>query len=166
MERKFLRCSSQVEVAYKDDVVLIQSSGENSTKRILQISKKTGELSFATNSELSGGKTYQGLVGITKLLGGSYMVLISESKEVSSFLKNKIYQPTKVEVLAVDVKRSKELTEAEKEDEAKYIDLIYTIFKENYFFYSYTYDLTTNCQTLFTRKEDEATTVSYFSSNQ
>lgn len=165
MERKFLSCSSQVEVVYKDDAVLIQSCGENGTKRVLSISKKSGEVSFVTNSDISNGKKYQGLLGIVKLLAGSYMVLISETKEVSTFLNNKIYQPTKVEVLAVDTKRSSELTDTEKDDETKYIDLIYTIFKENYFYFSYTFDLTTNLQTLFTRKEDE-TSVSLFHSFQ
>eukprot|EP00124_Ichthyophonus_hoferi_P000495 Ihof_evm25s18 gene=Ihof_evmTU25s18 len=85
-----------------------------------------------------------GIVGIIHLLGGPYLIVITERKRVAVISDHEIWQL--IDVDFIPFSSSLNLTQEQKEDEEKYISMLTTLLTSGAFYFAYSYNLTHSAQ--------------------
>ncbi|CAL9058475.1 phosphoinositide phosphatase SAC8-like isoform X1 [Musa acuminata AAA Group] len=100
------------------------------------------DLSSLTPSRVS---TIYGVLGIIRLIAGTYVLLITSRKEVGTHLNSSVFHVTSMRFLSCNG-ALKHSTSQEKRDEAYFMSLLRTIESTPGLYYSYERDLTLNLQ--------------------
>eukprot|EP00040_Diaphanoeca_grandis_P023040 m.124783 g.124783 ORF g.124783 m.124783 type:complete len:617 (+) comp29081_c0_seq1:162-2012(+) len=93
-----------------------------------------------------------GILGVIELLRGSYLVVITQRKFVGNVYDHGIWQIAETEILPFS-HSMRHLATVQIEQERQYLELINATFKEQSFYFSYSYDLTHSLQKLHSRDE-------------
>ncbi|XP_042407786.1 phosphoinositide phosphatase SAC8-like isoform X3 [Zingiber officinale] len=107
-----------------------------------QVEPLVENFSSVASSKVS---TIFGVVGIIRLLAGTYVLLITSRKEVGSYLGFPVFNVTSMRVLLCN-KALKHSTSQERKDEAYFMSLLRIIESTPGLYYSYEADLTLNLQ--------------------
>ncbi|XP_042397986.1 phosphoinositide phosphatase SAC8-like isoform X2 [Zingiber officinale] len=107
-----------------------------------QVEPLVENFSSVASSKVS---TIFGVVGIIRLLAGTYVLLITSRKEVGSYLGFPVFNVTSMRVLLCN-KALKHSTSQERKDEAYFMSLLKIIESTPGLYYSYEADLTLNLQ--------------------
>lgn len=89
-----------------------------------------------------------GVLGFVRFLKGYYIILITEKKKVGKIGQHSIYEVKDTQMIPL----FRSTTHANREDEAKYLQLFKSIEMASGFYFSYTYDLTRSLQENMVRK--------------
>lgn len=89
--------------------------------------------------------TIYGVVGIIRLLAGTYVLVITSQKEIGTYLGYSIYGVKSMRFLSCN-EALRHSTSQEKRDEAYFISLLRTVESTPGLYYSYAMDLTLNLQ--------------------
>lgn len=125
------------------DAIYVEGGGE-----VLFIDKGTGQvkehssLVIPTQDEVIRAL---GIVGITSLPGGLFLILIMKSKKVGSILDNVIYKIDETRLIQIT---QSTLNQNQQQDHANFRGMIESVLATPSFYYSYTYDLTHTQQRL------------------
>lgn len=97
--------------------------------------------------------TIYGVVGMIRLVGGVYMLVITSCKEVGSYLGFPIFRVQSMKFLSCN-RALKQLSAQEKKDEAYFRNLLRVVESTPGLYYSYETDVTLNFQRRFKLAED------------
>jgi len=98
-------------------------------------------------------KTIYGIVGVIKLIAGSYLIVITKREKVGNIQDSEIWKVTGTEVISY--KRSlNHLTEKQVSINKSYLALLDQMLNTESFYFSTTYDLTHSMQRLYNTSPD------------
>jgi len=89
-----------------------------------------------------------GILGFVRFLKGFYIVLITQKKKVTTIGQHNIYQVKDTQIVPL----FRTVSNSNREDEAKYLQIFNRIEIGTGFYFSYTYDLTKSLQENMLRK--------------
>ena len=89
-----------------------------------------------------------GILGFVRFLKGFYLVLITQKKKIATIGSHSIYQVKDTQMIPL----FKDTSNANREDEIKYVQTFLRIEIGTGFYFSYTYDLTRSLQESMIRK--------------
>lgn len=93
-------------------------------------------------------KLAHGILGFVRFLKGFYIIMITDKKKVGKIGQHSIYQVKDTQMVPL----FRATSSANREDEAKYLQIFQRIEISNGFYFSYTYDLTRSLQENMIRK--------------
>ncbi|KAJ3220303.1 Phosphatidylinositide phosphatase SAC1 [Clydaea vesicula] len=96
-----------------------------------------------------------GLMGIIKLNAGDHIIVITDRKKVGNFAGNDVYRITGTKVIPVPKSRL-HLSERQVQDDDRYLSLLEDMLSKDYFYVSYTMDLTNTLQRTFSPQDVNA----------
>eukprot|EP01137_Pigoraptor_chileana_P014257 Opistho-2@4976 len=86
-----------------------------------------------------------GIIGIIRLLGGPYLIIVTKRKKVGRVYGADVWKATETEVIPF-ARHTRHLTEAEDTEERMYLSMLNSVLGSDAFYYSYSYDLTHSMQ--------------------
>lgn len=89
----------------------------------------------------------QGILGSIRLISGYYLLVVSSKLKVGTLLGNDIYRVENFELISY-VKNENKLMENENKSNEMSKRMIHSVLQTDYFYFSYTYDLTHSLQQL------------------
>lgn len=89
----------------------------------------------------------QGILGSIRLISGYYLLVVSSKLKVGTLLGNDIYRVDNFELISY-VKNENKLMENENKSNEMSKRMIHSVLQTDYFYFSYTYDLTHSLQQL------------------
>ncbi|KAI5711555.1 phosphatidylinositide phosphatase SAC1 isoform X1 [Diaphorina citri] len=95
-----------------------------------------------------------GILGLINLLGGSYILFITERKSIGTISGQEIYQIVQTEMLPCSAFKERNMSPQQVTMNQQYVSMITKVLSTPYFYYSYTYDLTYNMQRLYNVQPD------------
>ncbi|WOL01909.1 phosphoinositide phosphatase SAC8 isoform X3 [Canna indica] len=142
-------CCRELRLLEFPDRYVIQSADPDAPDHAFSIGRSDGlvELIVENLSSLTSSKvsTIYGVVGIIRLLAGTYVLLITSRKEVGTYLGFPIFLVTSMRFVSCS-EALKHSTPQEKKDEAYFMSLLKIIESTPGLYYSYERDLTVNLQ--------------------
>ncbi|CAG0893390.1 unnamed protein product [Cyprideis torosa] len=138
-----------------DDFYYVQPlSYEVSTidsREILALNRLTGEVSTLPSTEQipvnAAQRTIYGVAGIIHLIAGNYLIVISKRRMLGQINQQPIYRAEEFEVLPFS-RNTFHLNELQKRLNDWYLEMVWSILRTPYFYFSYSYDLTHTTQRL------------------
>ncbi|XP_076813985.1 phosphatidylinositol-3-phosphatase SAC1-like [Clavelina lepadiformis] len=136
-----------------NDAFYIESLNAGS-RDVLVIDRINCEIDLKSDQEdippsLAESKAIYGIFGIIQLVGGSYLIVITERVRVGDILGHTIWKVTKTEILPY--RRSLlNLNEAQTSDNATYLSMLEHALSVESFYFSSSYDITHSMQRLAT----------------
>lgn len=124
----------------------------NDFSRVLVVDRMTGTLTVQNNhteEDLPNPqcrRVIYGIIGVINLLGGSYMLFITERKQIGTISDQNIYQIVQTEMLPSSTYKEKNMTADQISSNQQYIGMITKVLSTPYFYFSYSYDLTHSMQ--------------------
>ncbi|CAL8097427.1 unnamed protein product [Orchesella dallaii] len=135
------------------DKIFIYPSGGNTVSEIIVINRVTDEISLSNNASqiqsVDRIRTIQivGITGVIHLIGGPYLLVIKSKVRVGEIRSHVIWQAGEYEV--IPFKRTNlHLAKNQVDYNATYLDMINTVLSTPHFYFSHSYDLSHNLQSL------------------
>lgn len=132
----------------------------NDFSKALVVDRMVGTLTLHTNyteEDLPNPqcrRVIYGILGIIHLLGGSYMLFITERKPIGTISGQTIYQIVQTEMLPSSTYKEKNMSANQIATNQQYISMITKVLSTPYFYFSYSYDLTHNMQQIYSFQEE------------
>lgn len=99
-------------------------------------------------------KQFCGLLGVVKLIGDSYLGLITDITQVTDLFTEPIYLIENVHFISMQSMYADQLTEKQKDYNQQYIKMIESLLKTPNFYLCYSYDLSHTLQSLYNSGPD------------
>ncbi|KAL0910859.1 hypothetical protein M5K25_018955 [Dendrobium thyrsiflorum] len=140
-------CCRELELEEFPDKYVIRSLDPNVPDQAFSISRSDGDIKLLTGDAKSESPTKVsqifGVVGILRLISGTYILVISSRKEVGTYLGFPVYSAMTMKFLSCSEAWR---TSQEKRDEAYFMSLLRIVESTPGLYYSYELDLTLNLQ--------------------
>ncbi|KAI9136819.1 SacI homology domain-containing protein [Paraphysoderma sedebokerense] len=138
---------------------LIQPTHTDGTvpSQTLVIDRRTGDISVDVSPNPPSPSSDATVIPIQGILGhinlhSPHLIVITSAVKIGSVLQHPIYKITSTQILPILRSRSR-LSDEDKRDEDKFLDMLDGVMKEGFMWFSYTYDLTNSLQRIFDQGE-------------
>ncbi|XP_020690034.1 phosphoinositide phosphatase SAC8 isoform X3 [Dendrobium catenatum] len=140
-------CCRELELEEYPDKYVIRSLDPNVPDQAFSVSRSDGDIKLLTGDAKSENPTKVsqifGVVGILRLISGTYILVISSRKEVGTYLGFPVYSAMTMKFLSCSEAWR---TSKEKRDEDYFMSLLRIVESTPGLYYSYESDLTLNLQ--------------------
>lgn len=132
-----------------DDNLFIQPY-PNSTDEVLSIDRVNNECKLSNKNAIPDTPNKiicHGILGSIKLISGHYLIVVTSKLKIGTLFGNDIYRVENVELIPY-LKNEEKLMENENKSNELCKKMIQSVLQAEYFYFSYTYDLTHSFQQL------------------